>query len=229
MTEVVALLEAARRGNRGEINRLVAELERIDPRAISDDGARVAFWLNVYNALLLDELTRNPRQGSLLRHRGLFNSAAYCVGGDDYSLNAIEHGVLRLNARPPYALRRALSGSDPRLRSAPSKLDRRIHFALNCGAASCPPIRPYTSAGCDAELEGVTRAYLRAETSLDRERNRVELPNLLKLYSADFGDKRHALAFTAGYLADDDAAWVAERSERVKVGFNRFDWTIATA
>ena len=33
---------------------------------------------------------------------------------------------------------------DPRLKVALKVLDPRIHFALNCGAKSCPPIRVYT-------------------------------------------------------------------------------------
>ena len=82
-----------------------------------------------------------------------------------YSLDAIEHGVLRLNARPPYRLRRLLAAGDPRRDAAPSRLDPRVHFALNCGAVSCPPIRAYEADGLDPELEATTRRYIRAETS----------------------------------------------------------------
>ena len=35
---------------------------------------------------------------------------------------------------------------DPRLEHALSKVEPRIHFALNCGAKSCPPIKTFTSA-----------------------------------------------------------------------------------
>ena len=87
------------------------------------------------------------------------------VGGQGYSLDAIEHGVLRLNARPPYRLRRPFAAGDPRRGAAPSRLDPRIHFALNCGARSCPPIRAYGAAELDPELERTTSGYMRAETS----------------------------------------------------------------
>ena len=39
---------------------------------------------------------------------------------------------------------------DPRVREAMvARVDPRVHFALNCAAASCPPVRAYTAAGFD--------------------------------------------------------------------------------
>ncbi len=38
-------------------------------------------------------------------------------------------------------------------------LDPRIHFALVCGAKSCPPIRVYTPASLEAGLEAAAQAF----------------------------------------------------------------------
>ena len=38
--------------------------------------------------------------------------------------------------------------------------DYRIHFALNCGAKSCPAIRIYSAKDLDRELELNTKAFL---------------------------------------------------------------------
>jgi hypothetical protein len=204
---------------------LEEELRRLDPCAIADNAARIALWLNLYNALLLRELNREPRTGSVLRHRGLFASAAYRVGEHEYSLDVIEHGLLRLNGRPPYRLRRLLRRSDPRRAAAPSHLDPRIHFALNCGAVSCPPIHAYGAADLDIELEAAATSYIRAETVLDRERGGLQLPYLMRLYSADFGDRDRAREFAAARLAPEDGAWVRQR--RPTVSYGRFDWSLA--
>ena len=218
------LLQAALAGS-AEASEVERRLEAVDPAAIGGDAERIAFWLNVYNALLRRRLEREPLSGSLLRHRGIFGSAAYRVGAREYSLDVIEHGLLRLNSRPPYRLRLLLRPGDPRLSAAPGRLDPRVHFALNCGAVSCPPVRAYSAEGLDPELEAASEAYIRAETVVDRDRGRVWLPYLMRLYRSDFGGSARAREFAAERLAPEDAAWVRER--RPSVSYCRFDWTVA--
>jgi Protein of unknown function, DUF547 len=201
-------------------------LRGVDPAAIDGDGARLAFWINLYNALLLHRLCLRPIRGSVLRQPRLFSTAAYAVGGEPYSLSLIEHGLLRGNRRPPYHLRRPLRASDVRLRAAPSQFDPRIHFALNCGAKSCPPIHLYEPDSIEQQLELATRAYLRAETEVDIERGRVGLPGLMRLYRADFGDRADQLELAARHVPAVGAA--GERhGERLEVRHGRFDWTSA--
>jgi hypothetical protein len=210
-----------------EASELERRLSDLDPSAIAGDEARIALWLNLYNALLLRELERKPRTGSVLRHRGLFGTASYRVGDQEYSLDQIEHGVLRRNARPPYRLRRPFGSSDRRREASPSYLEPRIHFALNCGAVSCPAIKPYTAATLQRELDSAAATYIRAETTVDRERGRVELPYLMRLYGDDFGGRAGATRHAARHLSDEDARWLRERDPAV--GFARFDWTLAPA
>ena len=197
---------------------LACDLASCDPFALDGQDERVAFWLNVYNARLRSELEENPREGSLLRHRSLFKRSSYRVGEDDYSLDVIEHGLLRRNARPPYSARRLLSGSDPRLGAAPTELDPRIHFALNCGAKSCPIVRPYDPAGVDDQLDASTRAYFAQESEIDRGAGSVTLPGLCKLYSADFGGRDGVRRFGERYLGED--------LDGLSLRFAKFDWTL---
>jgi hypothetical protein len=224
------LLHAARGlerpGESAELEALAAQLHGIHPERIAGDERRIAFWLNVYNALILHCLALRPLRGSLLRHLRLFDRIAYRVGGEDYPLNLIEHGLLRRNARPPYRPRRLPRANDPRLAAAPARLDPRIHFALNCGAVSCPPIRSYAGGGLDEQLELATRSYLRAETRLDPVRRRLKLPRLMRLYRADFGTRDEQLALAARHLRDVED-WLEPGRSRLKIGYGRFDWTVA--
>ena len=155
----------------------------------------------------------------------MFRRCAYRVGGLNYPLDAIEHGLLRGNARPPYSLRRALGRGDPRLAAAPSAPDPRIHFALNCGARSCPAPRTYEPARVAGQLEEATRIYLEAECEIDRAGGAVVLPGLMKLYRADFGGSAAQLGFAAAHLPGE-AAWLRENASRLRVRYARFDWTI---
>ena len=194
---------------------LAAELAAVDPLAIEGHDARVAFWLNVYNARVRHELREHPRRGSLLRHRAIFRLCTYTVGEHEYSLDVIEHGLLRRNARPPYSPTRQLRRSDPRLAAAPPRLDPRVHFALNCGAHSCPLIRPYDAERLDDQLDSATRAYFAQEAHLERERRRVVLPGLCKLYGRDFDD---VAAFAERHMDEPLGG--------LKVSYAAFDWTL---
>jgi hypothetical protein len=224
------LLAAATGGELVRARELEDELAGVDPHAIEGDDARLAFWINLYNARVLSELLERPREGSLLRHRRMFREVGYEVGRDPYSLNDMEHGVLRLNARPPYAVRRVFGHGDERQDASPSRLDPRIHFALNCAAASCPPIHAYEPGAVDEQLDLATRAYLRAETSIDHESGHLRLPYLMKLYRADFGDRHSGgpLKFVTKYLEDGDRAFIESEAWEGRVSYSRdYDWTIS--
>ena len=60
-----------------------------------------------------------------------------------FSLDDIEHGILRRNAR------NHIEVGDSKLTHMVDKVDYRIHFALNCGAQSCPAIAFYTIASLE--------------------------------------------------------------------------------
>lgn len=169
-----------------------------------------AFWLNLYNALTLHALHAAGIEKTVLERAGFFNSFAYRVSGLDLSLNDIEHGVLRGN-RAALLSRAPFATDDPRAKLV-LPLDARIHFALNCGALSCPPIRAYTAAKLEMQLELATQSYLR---SARLEGVTVWLPRLLDYYRADFGDP---LEFARRYRADLPA--------KARVKFDPYDWDL---
>jgi hypothetical protein len=151
---------------------------------VPDDQANArAFWLNLYNALTLHAISTAGIRDSVLESLGFFSRYAYRVGEQTLSLNQIEHGILRGNRAaliglPPFASR------NPRVKWV-LPLEPRIHFALNCGAASCPPIRAYVGANLEQQLELATHSYL---SECRFEAGVVWLPRLLSYYPADFGN-----------------------------------------
>jgi hypothetical protein len=110
------------------------------------------------------------------------------VGGDILSFDDLEHGILRGNTRHPYQLARRFTTPN-RQRLALSRLDPRIHFALNCGANSCPPIKWYTPEGIDRELQLAAMAFCEHDDNvrIDEENRQVHFSKLLHWYQSDFG------------------------------------------
>ncbi|CAN5526746.1 hypothetical protein BH10ACT11_BH10ACT11_15040 [soil metagenome] len=191
---------------------------------LTSDAERTSRWINAYNETVRAYLAEHPVKGNLLLHPRIFSKARCEADGLSFTANQIEHGLLRGNRRPPVSLRPVFRKGDPRLELAPLTVDPRIHFALNCGARSCPPIREYPAEGLDAELDLATRSYMDQETRLDREARRIELPYLMRLYRGDFGPKPQQIEFTAAHLPAL-AAWPERERAEAKVSYRRFDWT----
>ena len=166
--------------------RLAALTDQQLRSGLRDDPARIAFWLDIYNAAVVRaghvELTDWRVRW---RH---FRRPNIVVAGKRLSLDAIEHGLLR-RSRWKLGLgylRNPLPSSFERAHRV-RHVDPRIHFALNCGAASCPPIAAYDPEGLEAQLQLATASYLRTETRVDGAVLRV--PSLLVWYIGDFGGR----------------------------------------
>jgi hypothetical protein len=185
--------------------------------ALADDPSRTAFWLNIYNGAVRARLLAEPEAYS--RRWQFFMEPAITVAGRPLSPNAIEHGLLRRSAllgglgylRNPFppAYERMLRVARP---------DPRIHFALNCGARSCPPLVTWDASTLDADLEQATRAYLAGETRwLDG--GRLLLPRLLLWYRGDFGGRR-------GIRALLERHGLVEAGGSLRVRYGSYDWTL---
>jgi hypothetical protein len=203
------------------------EIARLSPatlrRELVGDDAKRAFWLNVYNAFaqsILDERPGLWKKKPFVPVRPIFTDDLCTVAGHELSLNDIEHGILR-RSKSVLGL-----GYVPRLRPDSferthrvDRLDPRIHFALNCGAASCPPIAVYTADGIDDELELATNSYLQGECSYDPDANVVTVPKLFSWYRGDFGG-------TAGILECLKRYDVLPAAARPSVTYDDYDWSM---
>ena len=93
----------------------------------------------------------------------------YDIGSHCYSLDDIEHGILRSNMMHPTSGAVAFKTGDERLSLAVplAEFDPRIHFALVCGAQSCPPIRVYKGDNIAKGLSMATSTYLNQVIQVD--------------------------------------------------------------
>jgi hypothetical protein len=149
---------------------------------LNTEAARKAFWINIYNAYFL-----------LLRQQGwerpdIFREPLIPVAGKRFSLDEIEHGILR-RCRAKWALGYL---PNPFFRRSVHQLmlqksDYRIHFALNCGARGCPPIGFYREDIINEQLDIATHGFLEQETVIDETHNILHTTRLMRWYIGDFG------------------------------------------
>jgi len=210
---------------------IAALLKFIKPELFSEDK-RKAFFINIYNSLTVHAMVYQAQIGILpespVKVPGFWKIHCYNIGGSVYTLDEIEHGVLRANKGHPAAGKSQFEESDPRLKVAQTKLDPRIHFALNCGARSCPPIRIYTEERIDSQLQMATQSFLAQEVNIETKGEKVfevVMSKLFLWYGADFGSgHREMLEWVGGHLGDNNEKVVEALQGEFVVVFRDYDW-----
>jgi len=195
----------------------LSDLSEADLAPVREDHeTAVAFWLNCYNAGTTRLLAERP---ALYESRWrFFRAPALTVAGHPLGLDDIEHGILRAS-RSKYGL-----GYLPRLlpdsfehRYRLTAVDSRIHFALHCGAASCPAIRAYEPDAVDDQLDTATRAYLDATVEHDPDAGVVRVPRVFRWFPGDFGGRSGIRDFLRRYDQFPD--------ESASIGYLAWDWS----
>lgn len=188
---------------------------------LGDRPHQIAFWINLYNALILHGVLHYKVSGSMLRDIGFFRRVAYNVGGMRFSADDIEHGVLRGNRRHPYLPFTQFAKGDPREMMSIEDPDPRMHFALVCGARSCPPISAYDGEQLDAQLDLATAAFINGiGAQFDPEAKILFLSRIFKWYAGDFGGREGALRLVDQYL-DTSVAIAGAR-----IRYLPYDWSV---
>lgn len=212
------------------LDRVSAGLLGLDPmRRLTTRWDALAFWINVYNALVIHGALRFRVSRRMTEIPGFFRRAAYDIGGRVYNLDVIEHGILRGNrGHPLRVVVPQLMPWDRRRGLVLRPFDARIHFALNCGAVSCPPLRHYTADHIDDELELAARSFVAGGgVAVDPEGGGVRLSRIFLWYARDFGwTKRRQLRSVIGYLDGPERAAVEAAAER-GIRYAAYDWSFA--
>ena len=157
-----------------------------------------------------------------------FSSVQLMLSGHLFSFSDLENGVLRGNRRAPYALSDPFgTRGDPRLPLALARPDCRIHFALNCGAKSCPPVKHFTAAAIAEELRIVALSFCEQEGNVRLEKATLHLSKILYWYRGDFAPSNAKLpAAVLPFLRGEtkEALQGLVEKSAVKVKFLDYDW-----
>ena len=207
-----------------------ANLRWFDPSRLGSQAVRRAFWINLYNSLVLDAVISFSVRSSVTESRlgifTFFRRAAYNINGLRVSLDDIEHGILRGNRGHPYLPGEHFTSDDPRLAWA-IDLDPRIHFSLNCASRSCQRIQYYTAENLDAELDLAARTFIQNSVCIDHQREVLEISSILRWYEADFGGKGAVVDLLIATLPQDERReWLIEHRSRLLIEYAKYDWSL---
>ncbi len=186
----VELLEAVRdKKDTKKYQQILAEapFDSLDAQ-LTEDKRTKTFWLNIYNSYIMIILGENPEYFD--DRRSFFSNEQIEIAGEKVSFERIEHGYIR-KSMVSWGLG-ILPNFFPNKRERRFRVDERdwrIHFALNCGAKSCPPVAIYRPETVDQQLDIMTANYLNEVTDYSEAKDLVRTTTLFSWFRGDFGHK----------------------------------------
>ena len=118
------------------------------------------------------------------------------VGDKEYSLNDIEHNIIRKEFDEP-----------------------RIHFALVCAAKSCPPLlnEAYSADKLDLQLQQQGEKFINNPKKNEIAMDNIKISKLFDWYKGDFTKNESLIDFLNGFAK-------TKISADAKIGFTDYDW-----
>jgi Protein of unknown function, DUF547 len=197
------------------LQKLRAALGRVNAGGL-DKQQQLAYWINVYNVNSVATIVENYPVKSIrdlstdpLIRLNVFKKERVPYGNAMLSLNDVENTKIRDGFHDP-----------------------RIHFAINCAARSCPPIRTeaYSGARLDAQLDDQARRFLTGPNGAKIEMKGttavVHVTKIMDWFGKDFdswaGGK---VAFLKKHLPADKARMLAQAS-KADFDYDDYDWDL---
>ncbi|KAJ3444130.1 electron carrier/ protein disulfide oxidoreductase [Anaeramoeba flamelloides] len=181
------------------------ELQKINFSLLSTKTS-LAFWLNLYNVLLLHSIIVNglPKRRNELQV--FFKETKYIVGGMEFSLYDILHGILRCNKdqknNNPY-----FEANDPRNKLVLTNFEPKIHFGIISLVSEISIIQVYYQNKISQALEAVTKIQL--NKSIKYKKNKLLLPKVFQEFFQDFGENsQKILEWLEKYLDEKKLRWL---------------------
>jgi len=158
---------------------------------------KLSYWINAYNAYTVKLILDNYPLESItdLDDGKVWDRQWIKLGQKTYSLNDVENSIIRPQFQEP-----------------------RIHFAVNCAAASCPPLhnRAFVASKLDQQLERMTRAFINDPAYNKLQPDAVQVSKIFDWYGSDFGD-------LTGFLNEYSTVDIKDGAD---VDFRPYDWSL---
>lgn len=191
-------------------DKLNAYADQLSSNAPTDDWSdeeQIAYWINAYNVFTVKLIVDNyPLESikdlnptiSIPTLRSIWTKEWFQIGGEDFSLDRIEHKILRKDFEEP-----------------------RIHFAVNCASISCPTLRneAYTADKLDEQLEEQAKLFLNDTSRNTITPEKITVSKIFSWFGGDFKNGQTLVQFINRYTA-------VNIQDKAKVKFMDYDWRL---
>ncbi len=197
--------------DRQALNQYLSRLSQGNPQ-LGDENAKLAFWINAYNAVTVQGILREYPTTSIRNHTAklvgynIWKDLQLYVAGQPYSLEAIEHQILRKTG------------------------DGRIHFAIVCASIGCPRLlnQAYTPQDVQQQLEVNAKDFFCRPQNFrfDARTGNFQLSEIMNWYGSDFGNSQSAQLQAIAKWLPDNASRAAAQQGRGRISFLKYDWNL---
>ena len=158
----------------------------------------MAWWINVYNAFTIKLILEHYPVKSIKDIDKPWDTPFIKLGGKTYTLNQVEHEMLRARYKDP-----------------------RIHFAVNCASFSCPslPTQAFTEANLNQMLEKYTRAFINDSRHNSLSSQKAEVSSLFDWYKEDFTKQGTVIDFINKYTQ-------TKLDASAKITYKTYNWSL---
>ncbi|MEE9407548.1 MAG: DUF547 domain-containing protein [Polaribacter sp.] len=190
------------KNDEAKLDSYISYLEKTTPAASWSENKQKAFWINAYNAYTIKIILENYPLKSIMdikeKGKTAWKIPFAKVGGKTYTLDHIEHQILRKDF------------SDP-----------KIHVGVNCASGSCPKLgnKAFTEQNIEAELTRLMKDFVNDTTRNKISKKKVQISSIFDWFKDDFTKKGSVINFLNKYSE-------TEISSKAKISFLKYDWTL---
>ncbi len=170
------------------------------PESSWSKNKEMAYWINLYNAFTIMTIVKNYPVNSITDIAGgkVWDTEKVTVGGKSYTLNQIEKDKLLKKFGEP-----------------------RVHFAVNCAAASCPPLlnKAWTESNVQRYYEAQAKAFINNNKYNSLSTKSIQISKIFDWYASDFGGKDKVLSYVQKYSNETI-------KDNAKVSYKEYDWKL---
>ncbi len=197
--------------DRALLKTYLADMSRANPDQQATREAKLAYWINAYNAVTIEGILRVYPTTSIRNHTAkvfgynIWKNLIFTAGDKRVSLEDIEHKILRKMGEP------------------------RIHFAIVCASIGCPRLlnEAYVADRLEQQLAVNTKDFFGRQQNLQINKNVIKLSQIISWFGSDFGGtQQQQMQMLSPYFPS--AAQTLVASENYRVSFLNYDWDLNT-
>uniref|UniRef100_A0A7S3P657 Glutaredoxin domain-containing protein n=1 Tax=Amphora coffeiformis TaxID=265554 RepID=A0A7S3P657_9STRA len=207
----------------------VCELQVVSFKCM-DDKTKTAFGINLYNLMIKYAFMKVGAGTNGYRRYLFYNQVKFYVDQHVFSFQDWENGVLRGNRKAPFAFGLQFDNNDPRLDWIVKEPDCRLHFGLNCGARSCPPVSTYSADSLEDDIAMAALSFCEDDHNVfvDAEKKELHLSTIFSWYKIDFAQRTSELPGAVlkflRRMKHQDLDRMIDAGDSIKVVFKPYDW-----
>jgi hypothetical protein len=183
--------------NKTELNAVIVQFEKNQPKQNWTKNDKMAYYINVYNVFTLKAVVDAYPVKSIKDIDKVWDKNFIATSKGKISLGDVEHKILR-------------KMDDP-----------RIHFAINCASFSCPNLlnSAYLPETLDKQLENVTKLFINDKTKNSITAKSASVSEIFNWFAADFKKNGTVIDFLNKYST-------IKIDKKAKIKYLEYNWSL---